>query len=352
MKIVFLYTELAGYTITCLKQVIKDYPDVGLHVFRWPVNKEAPFDFDFEGIQIYNKQELSREELFAKVAKINPECIVISGWIDKDYTAIAKAYKQKIPVVLTIDNHWRGNLKQIAASKLSRFLIRNKFNKAWVPGEIQAKFARKLGFTEEDIFKGFYSADTELFARYGDSVSSAKHENFPKIFLYVGRYVEHKGIFDIWKAFVELQEELSNDWELWSVGTGDQWEERIEHPQIKHLGFVQPTDFQEIIDQTSVYLLPSHFEPWGVSLHEFVAAGYPVIVSDQVGSAEAFCEEELNGYTFSAGSVAEIKKAMKKMMDLPQDRFNEMANHSRTLSLQITPEKWAETLIKIANGTN
>jgi glycosyltransferase involved in cell wall biosynthesis len=335
-----------------MKQLIKDFPEVNLHVVRWPVNKEAPFKFDFQNIEIHDKANLPGNKLLSKVEEINPDCIVVSGWVDKDYTAIAKAYRKKIPVVLTIDNHWRGDLKQLVASKLSRFLIRDKFNCAWVPGEVQATFARKLGFKESQISKGFYAADTDLFAHYGTEAKEVKETNYPKRLLYVGRYVEHKGIFDIWKAFVELQEAEPNDWELWSVGTGDQWDNKVEHPKIKHLGFVQPEDFQDIINQTSVYLLPSHFEPWGVSLHEFAAAGYPVLVSDKIGSAEAFCENNKNGFTFKSGDVSDIKSVMKKMMNLTQERFNDMANHSRTLSLQITPEKWARTLMKIANGTN
>lgn len=352
MNIVFLYTELAGYTITCLKQVIKDYPKTELYVFRWPVNNEAPFNFDFEGINIYNKNDFDLASLERKVAEINPDGLIVSGWIDKDYTTIAKKYKKRIPVALTLDNHWRGDLKQVLASKLSRFLVRDKFNKAWVPGEVQAKFARKLGFKEEQIFKGFYAADTSLFTNYGERAKARKESSFPKRFLYVGRYVEHKGIFDIWKAFIELQNERPNNWELWSVGTGDQWENRMQHEKIRHFGFVQPDQFQEIINETAVYLLPSHFEPWGVSLHEFAAAGYPSIVSDQVGSAEAFCHQDINGFVFESGNNAELKESMKKMMNITQQRFNEMANHSRTLSLQITPEKWVKTLMKIANGTN
>ncbi len=352
MNIVFLYTELAGYTITCLKQLVKDYPEVNLHVFRWPVNKEAPFNFDFEGVKVYEKADFSKENLIQKLTEINPSCMVVSGWVDKDYTSAAKRFKKKIPVVLTIDNHWRGDVKQLIASRLSRFLIRDKFNKAWVPGEVQAKFARKLGFKEKDIFKGFYAADTELFSSYGEQANESKAVNFPKRFLYVGRYVEHKGIFDIWNAFIKLQEEGPNDWELWSVGTGDQWENRVQHDKIKHLGFVQPEDFQHIINETSIYLLPSRFEPWGVSLQEFAAAGFPVLVSENVGSSEAFCDSGKNGFIFESGNLDQIKKSMKEMMNLSQERFNDMSNHSRTLSLQITPQKWTETLMKIANGTN
>lgn len=351
MKILFLYSELAGYTLTCLKQFKEEFPESSLFVVRWPVNKEAPFNFDFEGITVLEKSDYPGDQLSKKVAQINPDGLVVSGWMDKDYTAIAKLYKKKIPVVLTIDNHWRGDLKQIVASKLSRFLIRNKFNRVWVPGEVQAKFARKLGFKENHIFKGFYSADVELFEGYGIRCKEEKRAAYPKRLLYVGRYVEHKGIFDIWNAFIELQDEETSEWELWSVGTGDQWENRLEHDKIKHLGFVQPNEFADIINKTSVYLLPSHYEPWGVSLHEFAAAGYPVLVSDKVGSSEAFCTDAKNGYVFESGNLVDLKNKLKILMNMNQKTYNEMSEESIRLSESITPTTWAITLNEIiTNG--
>ncbi len=353
MKITFLYTELAGYTVNCLRKAKESYTDVQITVVRWPVNKEAPVQFDFGDSKVVEKSDLPGDKLKEWVINQNPDAIFCSGWIDRDYTAICKYFKNKIPVTLALDNHWVGNWKQRIAAVLSPFMVKNTFNHAWVPGEKQALFAKKLGFSEDRIEKGFYSADVELFKGYGDIANPLKAESFPKKFLYVGRYVEHKGIFDMWNAFIAVvTEQKDQEWELWSIGTGDQFDNKLEHPQIKHLGFIQPTEFQEIINQTSIYILPSHFEPWGVSLHEFAAAGYPVLVSEEIGSSEAFCEDGKNGFVFKAGNVEEIKQSLRKMMKLNQNELIQMQNHSIELSLKNTPELWSKTLMKIANGQN
>jgi glycosyltransferase involved in cell wall biosynthesis len=236
---------------------------------------------------------------------------------------------------------------------MSPFMVKNTYNQAWVPGEKQALFAKKLGFPNNRIERGFYSADVDLFQSFGEEALPLKKTNYPKRFLYVGRYVEHKGIFDMWKAFLAVvKEDNATDWEFISIGTGDQYDQRIQHPQIKHLGFIQPNHFQETINETSVYILPSHFEPWGVSLHEFAAAGFPVLVSNEIGSSEAFCEHGKNGYKFEAGNVQEIKQSLRKMMNLNQNEFLSMQNHSIDLSLKNTPELWSKTLMKLANGQN
>jgi glycosyltransferase involved in cell wall biosynthesis len=336
-----------------MRKTKETFPHLQITVIRWPINKEAPFQFDFGDIEVLEKSDLPGVKLKEWVENFVPNAIFCSGWIDKEYTTICKYYKNKIPVTLALDNHWVGSLKQRIAAMLSPFMVKSIFNHAWVPGEKQALFAKKLGFQTNRIEKGFYTADVDLFNKYGDIAMPLKRTQYPKRFLYVGRYVTHKGIFDMWKAFIEVITEDKNDeWELWSIGTGDQYEQRIEHPQIKHLGFIQPNDFQEIINQTSTYILPSHFEPWGVSLHEFAAAGFPVLVSKEIGSSEAFCEHGKNGYMFDAGNISQLKNTLRKMMKLNQNEFLTMQNHSIDLSLKNTPELWSKTLMKIANGQN
>ena len=248
-----------------------------------------------------------------------------------------------------MDNHWFGNARQKIATLLSSFIVKNKFSHVWVPGKPQRQFAKKLGYKSSEISEGFYSADVDLFSSYFEKAKESKISNFPKRFIYVGRYVKHKGIFDMWNAFIELQKEHPNDWELWCIGTGDEFENKIEHDKIKHFGFVQPENFLEYIEKTGVYILPSHIEPWGVSLHEYAAAGFPVICSNKVGSSEKFIQEGKNGYVFPARDIEAIKDSFRKVIDSSENELLEMQKKSIELSLLTTPAKWANTLIKLLN---
>jgi len=325
------------------------YPDVQFHIVRWPVNKEAPFQFDLEGVSVYERSDYTNESLLDLANKIKPNVIISSGWIDKGYVNVCKQFKGKVKTVLALDNHWLGGAKQKLAALLSPFLIRNKFSHVWVPGKPQRQFAEKLGFKSSQIFEGFYSADVELFSSYYEKVKAMKELSFPKRFLYVGRYVEHKGIFDMWNAFIELQNEQPNDWELWCIGTGDQYDNRVEHEKIKHFGFVQPSDFLSYIEKTGVYILPSHVEPWGVSLHEFAAAGFPLLCSDKIGASEKFVKNGKNGSIFPAGDKDAIKDSFRKIIALSESELLAMQKKSIELSLTITPTNWANTLIKLIN---
>jgi glycosyltransferase involved in cell wall biosynthesis len=346
MKYCFLYTELAKYFISCIEQ-LTEFAEV--HVINYPVNKEAPFQFNKNNSKIfyYDRFNYNSNELQELILKINPVIIFCSGWIDKDYLKICKKFKAKIPTVLCMDTKWKGNFRQILASVFSKFLIQNKFSHAWVPGNQQRLFAEKLGIKTSNIKLGYYCADVNLFNQFFENQFLYKKTNFPKRFLYVGRYYDFKGIKTLWDAFIKLQNETPNDWELWCLGNGDL--EPIVHPKIKHLGFVQPENLNEIISSTGVFILPSLVEPWGVVVQEYAAAGYPLILSSQIGASEAFLIENENGYLFNAGDENDLIEKMKLFINLPNESLTLMSEKSHELGNKITINEWCKTALNFLN---
>jgi glycosyltransferase involved in cell wall biosynthesis len=339
-----LYSELADYFLACVRKLVKDYP-VEVHVIHWPVNKEAPFAFDFpQGVNFYERNRFPGSDLKKKIDSISPDFIYCSGWMDKDYLAAVKGYKQHIPVVIGLDTWWEGKLKQHIAGLLSLFTIKNIFSHCWVPGLKQKTYALKLGFPEERIMMGYYSADTEHFKNIGERCKEVKKNKYPHRLIYVGRYYEFKGIKDLWTAFSAWKKETNSDWELWCLGTGDI--APVEAQDIKHFGFVQPKDMEQFLIDSGVFVMPSRFEPWGVVLHEFATAGFPIICSDRVGAAEAFIKEGENGYIYPVGDVDKLKDCISKITALSDEKLLQMGDVSRELSEKISPAKWAETLMK------
>jgi glycosyltransferase involved in cell wall biosynthesis len=345
-RIVFLYTEIAEYFLAGCQALLEK--DVEIHVVRYPVNKEAPFKFKFPGkIKFYERNTYEDPELIDLVNSIDPDAIICSGWMDKGYKKCCRRFRKAIPVIVIIDNQWKATWRQRLAAFLSPLVILNSYSHAFVPGSFQFEYAKRLGFKSENILTGFYTADVSYFHNLYLENKESKKDNFPRKFIYVGRYYEFKGVRDLWRAFIELQKEQPNDWELWCLGTGDI--EPMEHSSIKHFGFVQPENMKQYIMESGVFVLPSHFEPWGVVVHEFASAGFPLICSDETGSRVSFVENEKNGFIFQAGNIHELKSVLKKVMDLGQERLFEMAEISASKALEITPEKWAQTIINALN---
>ena len=312
-------------------------------VIHWPVNPEAPFEFDFpSGVQFIEKSVVN--DLIGYVGGLNPTTVVSSGWMDKDYVKVCKLFKGRCNTILTLDNHWTGSIKQRIACLLSPFFIANKFSHAWVPGKIQEKFARKLGI--KNVLLDYYCCDVSWYNDLYNRCKDEKERLFPKKFLYVGRYVEHKGIYEMWEAFTQAIGK-EKDWELWCLGVGDQFDEKTEHPQIKHFGFVQPDQMAKFIKDTSIFILPSKFEPWGVVVHEYATAGFPMIVADGVGAAEKYVVDGVNGHTFKRGNTESLKLAFEQMMRLTDKEYVKMSRESSRLGNEFTPADWAKKLIEV-----
>ena len=348
VKVAFLYSEVAGYFMSCVAELATK---AEVLIFRWPVNREAPFNLEKYGhLNVKDRSEFSQEALENVLHNFAPDIIICSGWMDKGYVKAARSFKKKIPVVLSLDNHWTGSIKQKIASLLSPFILKNTFTHAWVPGEPQANYARKLGFKNDRLKQNYYCADTPLFDEVYSATFPSKRNSFPKKFLYVARYVEYKGIFEMWEAFIQLQNEQPNEWELWCIGTGDAWENKVEHEKIKHFGFVQPDDLKEYIEQTGVYILPSKFEPWAVSVQEFAISGFPLLISKEVGAKWTYLKD--NGFEFEAGSVNAIKEVMKKMMHLSDEELIKMGEHSHQIGMSFTTEMWANMVLSIIKEWN
>jgi glycosyltransferase involved in cell wall biosynthesis len=346
-RILFLYTEMAGYSLACLKALV--LRGVEVHAMRYPVNNEAPFDFPKESpVFFYERKNYDRDALVKLAIEIKPSLIVVSGWVDKDYLYVVRKYKKAVKVLL-LDNQWKASLKQYLASVLFRFTLKQYFQKAWVPGKSQTLYASRLGFQESDIRTGFYSCDFVLYSSYFDAFKAEKKKQFPRRFMFAGRYYAFKGIQDLWRAFAALSDIERDGWELWCLGTGDLFP--IEHPAIRHFGFVQPSEMGQLIKEGGVFVLPSHFEPWGVVVQEFAAAGFPLICSLEVGAAEAFLQENRNGYSFNSGRVTELKMALLKMIAKTDSELLVMSEISHELAGRITPQSWAETAVSFIPPT-
>lgn len=347
MKFLVLYEELAAYFLNCLNY-LAETSDCTILVYMKKVNAVAPFKFDeiHKNIKIIEREQFTDEEIVSAIKTFDPDFTYLSGWIHKPYIQYIKQLKLK-SVVIGFDNQYTGSLKQIVGALYFRLFYKPHLKAAFVPGKSQFKFAQKLGFNKRNISYNLYTCDQSLYSNYYLKTQEEKKARFPKRFLFVGRYVSEKGIDLLWDAFVEMQNEQESTWELWCIGNGSL--KPPVHPKIKHMGFIQPADFLSIIQQTGVFVLPSAFEPWGVVVHEFTCAGYPIICTNKVGSAEQFIHPNINGYIINPSDKMALKNALKKIVSLSDSELVKMGEQSYELAKQITPEIWKQSLLKLVN---
>ncbi|MEM7161960.1 MAG: glycosyltransferase family 4 protein [Bacteroidota bacterium] len=340
-KILFLHSELATYFLACVEELSRR---AEVHIIHWPINPEAPFQFSFsDQIQFYAKEDFDEGTLVSKVADINPDMIVCSGWRDPLYMKIIKRRTTGIQI-LSLDNPWSGNWKQVVWSLLSRFRLKPFFNYVWVAGERQKTYASKLGFEKEQILPFLYSADLSSFqAIFHEKKSIEKEE---KSILYIGRYSEEKNTDFLFDAFQKFRAKHP-EWTLVCMGTGPLFNKRQDFEGIKHLGFVQPEEMKYHLLRASAFVLPSLFEPWALVAHEMAACGMVLLLSDAVGAKERFLKEKENGFSFDPHSKSSLLGAFNQLADLDDEQLREFSEKSFSLSNEISPQKWASSLVDL-----
>lgn len=184
---------------------------------------------------------------------------------------------------------------------------------------------RRVGVPEERIADFRYYADVERFrGRAGDAAARAEVRaelglaGGGPVFLFVGQMVERKGVDTLVRAVAALRR-AGVACTAVLAGDGPQQDEfRALAGElgvagaVRFTGFVQPRDLPRLFAAGDVFVLPSRREGWGVVVHEALAAGLPVIASDQVNSAVDLLAEGECGWLFAAGDPASLAARMRE----------------------------------------
>jgi glycosyltransferase involved in cell wall biosynthesis/GT2 family glycosyltransferase len=147
-------------------------------------------------------------------------------------------------------------------------------------------------------------------------------------FLFVGRLIERKGIDVLLEAFRRV-----DGGELRIVGDGP-LREAVESAaskdaRIRLLGHRDGAELASAYRDAHVLVVPSLYEPWGLVVHEGLAHGLPVIVTDQVGAGDDLIDSGTNGYVVPAGSAHALAGAMRAAARWAPEEWDDAARRSR-----------------------
>ena len=347
--VLFLYAEVMGYTLSTIQSIASQGFEV--YLVHWDKQKLTPYKvIKPSNIKIINRSEINLSQLLSLTKKISPEITYISGWQDKEYMKVAKwLRKNNSKVVVGFDDQWTGRIKQRIASILGLFrFFSSYYSHAWVSGPPQFEYARRLGFKKNEIIFDLLSADLDLFHSAFDSSLKAKNKKYPHSFIFIGRFEKIKGV-DILLLAWKLIEKDRRDWSLKFVGNGSLKSLINETKDVSATEFLQPENLIKIVNSSGCLILPSLYEPWGLVIHEFAAAGLPLISSDTVGANASFLIPGLNGYEFKNNNVEDLAAALLKIINSSDSELIEFSMQSHNLSYRVSSETSARNFLSIAN---
>jgi len=141
-----------------------------------------------------------------------------------------------------------------------------------------------------------------------------------KTILYVGRIVREKGIFTLLDAFEKLREQ-GKDVSLVLVGEGPLKEDlakevlrRKLNDRVKLAGFVDEKKLVSLYNSSDAFVLPSHYEPFGMVALEAMASRVPVVVSD-VGGLSEIVEDGITGVKVPASNPSTLAEGILRVLE-------------------------------------
>lgn len=345
IRIALLWTRLSGYVNACLRQLAEqENAEIFVNCFR--AVEEAPFDnsqFSWLHDIAYWTGDPDESILAQKLDEFRPDILIFSGWHLGAYRRIARRWSGRCLRVMAIDNCWNSTFKQFTAATIGKSFVRSLADFVWLPGERQAEFARKLGFSEDAILRGLYACDQTPLAKVHQARINS-NKRLPSAFIYVGRLVPQKGIATLAAAYQGYREAAPHPWPLYCYGDGPEKHRLEAIDGIQVAGFCQPDDLPSAFARAACLILPSNFEPWAVVVHEATTAGLIVLASNAVGAAVHLVQPGYNGYIFACTNAEELKERMLKISAMLPQQLDQMSHASYALSHQYSPALWTATL--------
>ena len=220
---------------------------------------------------------------------------------------VGKYAKKEIIKIGWEHNHPHGNRKYIryvkeTSKNLDKFIV----------------VSEKIAKIYSDKLKCDVIAIPNFLDTIPDKITNLKEKNI----ISVGRFSEEKGFADLIKVFKYIydQDKTIN---LHLVGDGQE-KRRVEglvkkydlQKSVFFHGYLYPTDINKIYQKSSLYLMTSYTESFGLVLAEAMSFGVPCMAFTSAEGANDIIINGVNGYLIN-------KRNLRKMADLTVKVLNQ-----------------------------
>jgi len=216
------------------------------------------------------------------------------------------------------------------------------YDAAIVAGNRHQNYLKNLGMDAGSIKKVGNVVDNDYYIQ----TTSAGQRGF----VYIGRFLPIKNIALLIEAYHQYRKKCCevnlNPLSLRLVGDGPTMPEIKKIIQQKDIsgvtltGMLQPEEVREQYAKSSVLILPSISEPWGLVINEAMASGLAVVVSDRCGANPELVEHGGNGFIFDPEDAKELANYMLKFTQYPE-LSEKMGKRSREIIQHFSPATYA-----------
>jgi len=333
---------------------------------QWRVYKEE-ICFAYQVLPAWRRRVagyniLLNREMCAVLDRLRPEVVVCGGYnYLASWQALRWANRRRIPFMLWSESNARDMRSQFAIVEALKKRFLNGCNGFVVPGRASLEYLRELGVGDRPIFIAPNAVDVDFFSRSSrwareNAADVRRRKGLPeRYFLYVGRLVAEKGVFELLEAYVKLGADALGATGLVFVGDGvvrrhlEAKAREKGHGQVRFFGFAQREDLAEFYGLAEALVLPTYSDPWGLVVNEAMACALPVIVSKAAGCVEDLVEEGWNGFVVPPRDVFALSTAMRALHDSTVLR-DQMSLRSAERTRANSPKAWAQGMAQAAKA--
>ena len=343
-RLVILTEIISPYRIP-LFNALAQQPEVDLHVIflaetdpalrQWQVYKDE-IRFSYQVLPSWRKRFgkynfLLNRDVGSALAKSEPDVILCGGYnYAASWQSLLWARHHGIPFYLWSESNAKDLRRGHAIVEFLKSQFLRRCSGFVVPGNAAREYLRTdKNISENLIFMAPNAVDNELFAAaaYSARQRAAAHRQAmvlpSRYFLFAGRLVREKGVFELLSAYAKLDEPMRQQVGLVFVGDGvsrRQLEEQgasISPGVIRFAGFAQREQLAIYYALAEMLVLPTYADTWGLVVNEAMACGLPVILSRAAGCATELVRDNWNGLLVLPRDVSSLALAMQTLAAQP-----------------------------------
>lgn len=297
------------------------------------------------------KQKLHKSKMESILKEIKPDFVVSTGCEDTYFLPKIKDGSLKIR-----EFHFGKNYRKEFVKAFNRGLI-YKF-KAYFDTfreeYICKKYDKIILLTQEDRQFWEEVKDIEVIYNSISEIPNKKSDCKNNRIISVGRLDGQKGynrLIEVWKKV----KEKDSEWILEIYGEGidrEKLQKQINENELTD-SFLLKGSTREIIEkyqESSIYVMTSQYEGFGMVLIEAMSCGLPVVSFDCLSGPRDIITHGIDGYLIKNGDIEEFSKKLLELMSDEEKRKKFGMNASKNVSRfseNIIMRQWKELFEKL-----
>jgi len=321
--------EQEGYDITVVTNEQKDRP------FVFPISsKIRHIDVDVSFLSLYKYNKITRcYKLIEFYRQYKRKFCEVLSVIQPD-AVIATTY---YPYILSAIDACPLRFARVLESHTDKRYLKNsdsfyqRVTLTWLRSYFETEYVERK-VRNFDVLVALNALDSDDWSRYVRTkvIMNMVHLNpmgrfcsqDSKHVIFVGRYTEQKGIFDLFRIW-ELVSTKHPDWHLDLYGSGNLYEDVLsESARLDvniHVHKPEGDIFEKYLD-SAFLVLTSFFEPFGLVMPEAMSCGMPVIAFDCPSGPSMIINDGVDGFLVKNRDITQFAEKVCFLIENPDIR--------------------------------